>query len=35
MICLILFNKFPDVLPALSCAVAISNPWDLCFGVNS
>ena len=34
MIYLILFSKFSDVSPALNCASAIGNPWDICLGVN-
>ena len=34
MICLILFNKFSDVLPAFTCARTIGNLWSICLGVN-
>ena len=34
MICLILLNKFSDVLPAFTCASAIGNLWRICLGVN-
>ena len=34
IICLILFNQFPDVLPAFTCSSAIGNLCSICFGVN-
>ena len=34
MICLILFNKFSDVLPAFTCPRTIGNLWSICLGVN-
>ena len=34
MVCLILFSKFPDVLPACTCARAIDNLSSICLGVN-
>ena len=34
MISLISFIKFPDVLPAFTCARAIGNLWCICLGVN-
>ena len=34
MICLILFSKFSDVLPAFTCARAIGNLSSICLGVN-
>ena len=33
-ICLILFSKFSDMLPAFTCAKAIGNLWSICLGVN-
>ena len=33
-ICLISFNNFSDVLPAFTCASAISNLGSICLGVN-
>ena len=34
MICLILFSKFSDFLPAFTCARAIGNLWSICLGVS-
>ena len=34
MICLTLFSKFLDIVPAFSCASAIGNLWSICLGVN-
>ena len=34
MICLISFNKFSDVLPAVNCARAVGNLWSICWGVS-
>ena len=34
MICLILFDKFSDVLPTFTCASAIGNLCSICLGVN-
>ena len=34
MICLISYNKFPDVLPTFTCARATGNLWSICLGVN-
>ena len=34
MICLILFSKFSEGLPAFTCAGAIGNVLSICLGVN-
>ena len=34
MICLILFSRFSDVLPAFACARAIGNLWSIWLGAN-
>ena len=34
IICLIIFRKFSDILPAFTCARAISNLWSICLGVS-
>ena len=34
MICLILFNKFLDLLPTFTCASAICNLCSICLEVN-
>ena len=34
MICLILFSKFSDVLPAFTSARAIGNLWSICLGLD-
>ena len=33
MVCLILFNKFLDVLSAFTCAQAIDNLWIICLEI--
>ena len=33
-ICLVIFSKFSDVLPAFTCASAIGNVWRICLLVN-
>ena len=34
IICMSSFSKFPDLLPAFSCASAIDNLWSICLDVN-
>ena len=34
IICMSSFSKFPDVLPAFSCASAIDNLWSICLDVS-
>ena len=34
MICLILFSKLSEGLPAFTCAGAIGNVLSICLGVN-
>ena len=31
IICLILFSKFPNVLPAFTSARTVANLWSICF----
>ena len=33
-VCLILFNKLSELLPAFTCTRAIGNFWSSCYGVN-